>query len=90
MKSMHKIAGSVTVAVVLATFGIAAGQPAPQTGFRRIPVQQADLTVPGREVSRPSPRSSRARSRDGIPIPEKKWDTCSRARSRSRCRASPR
>ena len=50
MKGMHKIAGSVVVAVALATLGIAAGQPAPQTGFRRIPVQQGDLTVPGREV----------------------------------------
>jgi quercetin dioxygenase-like cupin family protein len=50
VKSMHKIAASVTVAVVLASFGIAAGQPAPQTGFKRTPVQQADLTVPGREV----------------------------------------
>ena len=50
MTSMHKIAGSATVAVALATFAVAAEQPAPQTGFRRIPVQQADLTVPGREV----------------------------------------
>jgi quercetin dioxygenase-like cupin family protein len=50
VKRMHKIAGSVTVAVVLATLGVAAQQPTPQTGFRRTPVQQGDLTVPGREV----------------------------------------
>jgi quercetin dioxygenase-like cupin family protein len=47
---MHKMAGTVTVAVVVATLGVVAQQPAPQTGFRRTPVQQGDLTVPGREV----------------------------------------
>src|SRR5262245_26861529 len=46
-----RIVLSTTLAVVLASIGIYAQAPAPaQTGFKRTPVQQADLSVPGKEV----------------------------------------
>ncbi len=46
---MQRIVLSVTVAIVLASIGIYAQAPA-QTGFKRTPVQQADLSVAGKEV----------------------------------------
>jgi quercetin dioxygenase-like cupin family protein len=46
-----RIVLSTILAVMLASIGIYAQAPAPaNTGFKRIPVQQADLSVPGKEV----------------------------------------
>jgi quercetin dioxygenase-like cupin family protein len=45
-----RISYALTLAVVVATFTVAAQQPAQQTGFKRTPVQQGDLSVPGREA----------------------------------------
>jgi quercetin dioxygenase-like cupin family protein len=52
MKTRSRLQGIVLgtiAAVVLATLGVRAQQAAPQTGFKRTPVQQGDLSVPGRE-----------------------------------------
>lgn len=50
MKSMHRIVWITVVAVVLTTLVVRAQQPAAQTGFKRTPVQQGDLSAPGREA----------------------------------------
>ena len=42
----QRIVLSTTIAIALATFGV----QAQQTGFKRTPVQQADLSIPGKEV----------------------------------------
>ncbi len=47
---MKRIVLSITIAMVLATFGVRAQQAPAQTGFKRTPVQQADLSVAGKEV----------------------------------------
>lgn len=47
---MQRIVLSTTIAIVLATFGVRAQQAPAQTGFKRTPVQQADLSVTGKEV----------------------------------------
>ena len=47
---MKRIVLSITIAMVLATLGIRAQQAPAQTGFKRTPVQQADLSVAGKEV----------------------------------------
>ena len=47
--SMQKTVWITVVTVALTTLGVWAQQPPPQTGFKRIPVQQGDLSVPGRE-----------------------------------------
>jgi quercetin dioxygenase-like cupin family protein len=44
------IVSGVIAAVVVATLGVRAQQAPAQTGFKRTPVQQADLSVPGKEV----------------------------------------
>ena len=49
MKSMHRIAWIAVVAVALTSLVLRAQQPAAQTGFKRTPVQQGDLSTPGRE-----------------------------------------
>ena len=48
--STQRIILSTAVAFVLASFGVYGQQPPAQTGFKRTPVQQADLSVPGKEV----------------------------------------
>lgn len=50
MKRTQTIAWIVTIAAALTTLAVSAQQPTPQTGFRRTPVQQGDLTIAGREV----------------------------------------
>src|SRR5262245_55475026 len=47
--SMHRIVWATVVAVMLTSFGVWAQQPPAQTGFKRIPFQQGDLSVTGRE-----------------------------------------
>ena len=44
--TVQRIVLSTTIAIALATLGV----QAQQTGFKRTPVQQADLSVAGREV----------------------------------------
>jgi quercetin dioxygenase-like cupin family protein len=44
------VAGLALASIVAMAIGVAAQAPAAQTGFKRTPVQQADLSVPGREV----------------------------------------
>jgi quercetin dioxygenase-like cupin family protein len=41
---------SIAVALVFATLAVQAQAPAAQAGFKRTPVQQGDISVPGREV----------------------------------------
>ena len=48
--STRRIILSATAAFVVASIGVYAQAPPAQTGFKRTPVQQADLSVPGKEV----------------------------------------
>src|SRR5262245_10827135 len=52
MKSTNRLWWIAVVAVALTTLEVRAQQPpaAAQTGFKRIPVQQGDLSTAGREV----------------------------------------
>src|SRR5262245_30938810 len=52
MKSTNRLWWIAVVAVALTTLEVRAQQPpaAAQTGFKRIPVQQGDLSAAGREV----------------------------------------
>ena len=48
-RTMRTVCG-LTIALTLAVFADGAQQPPAQTGFKRIPVQQGDLSIPGREA----------------------------------------
>jgi quercetin dioxygenase-like cupin family protein len=48
--STQRIILSAAAAVIVASIGVYAQAPPAQTGFKRTPVQQADLSVPGKEV----------------------------------------
>jgi quercetin dioxygenase-like cupin family protein len=47
--SVQRIVWVTVVALTLTTLGVWAQQAPAQTGFKRIPVQQGDLSAPGRE-----------------------------------------
>jgi quercetin dioxygenase-like cupin family protein len=49
MKRLKRVISIGATAVVLASLGAQAQQPTAQTGFKRTPVQQGDLSLPGRE-----------------------------------------
>ena len=51
MTQTKRIAAAMTVAAFLAaSIGAVAQTPPAQTGFKRTPVQQGDLSIPGREA----------------------------------------
>ena len=50
MNRTTKTACGLTIALMFALFADGAQQPPAQPGFKRIPVQQGDLSVPGREA----------------------------------------
>lgn len=50
MNRTHTIGWTLAIGALMATLAVSAQQPTPQTGFRRTPVQQGDLTIAGREV----------------------------------------